>query len=270
MAKLFSFQSLYNYLSDLIEKNVTTDDDAMVFEAFKHNDIRHACQAIRETAMGEVEYQHLTLRFGSRGEQSVYQFELSDKMAYCLDLYSLYLALRQTRFQLDTFHPSLISNVVVPLRGDTLLWPHGKFFVEQLFEHHMETFSHIVPSIQVQFPLSSADELKLFVEQIQKAAYAVWFELYAPCEDFEQVTLFKPDMIKLAVTLENKEDRQAFLPIARFLRQRRYKWVAGRVASKIELNQYRLLGASYYFGYFSDIPTSMSFRNFDVSDNDYS
>ncbi|WP_337240124.1 hypothetical protein, partial [Proteus faecis] len=55
----------------------------------------------------------------------------------------------------------------------------------------------------------------------------------------------------------------SFLPIARFLRKHKYQWVAGRVASQVELNRYRLLGASYYFGYFSDIPTSLSFRSFD-------
>ena len=33
-----------------------------------------------ETQSGEVEFQHLTLRFGTRGEQSVYQFELSEQM----------------------------------------------------------------------------------------------------------------------------------------------------------------------------------------------
>jgi EAL domain-containing protein (putative c-di-GMP-specific phosphodiesterase class I) len=268
LVKLFSFQTLFQYLSDLIENNVTTNDDALVFEAFKHNDIRHACQAIREANTGEVEFQHLTLRFGSHGEQSVYQFQLSEKMAYCLDLYSLYLALRQTKFQLETFHPDLISNVVVPIKGETILWPEGKLFIEQALEHHQQTFAHIVPSIQVDFPLTSPDELQELVKQVQKTAYAVWFELYAPCDQFEQVALFKPDMIKLAVSLENKEDRQAFLPIARFLRQSRYKWVAGRVSSKIELNQYKLLGASYYFGYFSDIPMSMSFRNFSDADND--
>ncbi|MEF1301413.1 diguanylate phosphodiesterase, partial [Vibrio owensii] len=85
---------MYDYLCDLALQHIVTDDDQLVFDALKHNDIQHACQAIRETKTGEVEYQHLTLRFGLRGEQSVYQFELLEQMQYCLDLYSLYLALR--------------------------------------------------------------------------------------------------------------------------------------------------------------------------------
>ncbi len=268
MANLYSFKALYHFLSDLIEQHIDTEDDVMVFEAFRHNDIRHACQAIRQARNGEVEFQHLTLRFGSRSEQSVYQFTLSEQMAFCLDLYSLYLALRQTRFQLETFHPDLISNVVVPIRADTLLWPPGQLFLQQVIQHHSSACAHVIPSIQLHFPVSNPDELDLLVKQIHENTYAVWFELYAPSEDFQQVLRFKPDMIKLAVSLENKEDRAALLPIVRFLRQRRLKWVAGRVGSQAELNQYKLLGASYYFGYFSDIPTSLSFRNFNEADND--
>ncbi|EKO3415936.1 EAL domain-containing protein [Vibrio fluvialis] len=268
MANLSSHQALYHYLRDLIEQHIVTEDDALVFDAFQRNDIRHACQAIREAQSGEVEYQHLTLRFGSQGEQSVYQFELSEPMTFCLDLYSLYLALRQSRFQMETFHPDLISNVVVPIRADALLWPAGALFLDQILQFHRAAFAHVVPSVQINFANPLHPGLDELVEQVRENAYALWFELYTAAENFEQIARYKPDMLKLAVSLENKEDRSAFLPIVRFLRQHRFKWVAGRVASQTELNQYKLLGASYYFGYFSDIPTSLSFKTFDEADND--
>lgn len=263
MVNLISTKAMYDYLCDLALQHIVTDDDQLVFDALKHNDIQHACQAIRETKTGEVEYQHLTLRFGLRGEQSVYQFELSEQMQYCLDLYSLYLALRQTQFQLETFHPDLISNVVVPIRVDALLWQAGGYFLNQMIQFHKAAFQHVVPSLQADETLCLHERVTTLVEQLKDNAYALWFEIATSQAHFERIAEFEPDMIKLSVTMENKQDQHAFLPIARFLRRNQFPWVAGRVASQNELNHYRLLGASYYFGYFSDIPTSLSFKSFD-------
>lgn len=263
MVNLISTKAMYDYLCGLALQHIVTDDDQLVFDALKHNDIQHACQAIRETKTGEVEYQHLTLRFGLRGEQSVYQFQLSEQMQYCLDLYSLYLALRQTQFQLETFHPDLISNVVVPIRIDALLWQPGAHFLNQMIQFHNAAFQHVIPSLQADETLCLHDRVTPLVEQLKDNAFALWFEVSTHQTHFERITEFAPDMIKLSVTMENKQEQHAFLPIARFLRGNHISWVAGRVASQSELNRYRLLGASYYFGYFSDIPTSLSFKSFD-------
>lgn len=40
---------MYDYLCDLALQHIVTDDDQLVFDALKHNDIQHACQAIRKT-----------------------------------------------------------------------------------------------------------------------------------------------------------------------------------------------------------------------------
>ncbi len=262
MASLKSYQAIYLYLDKLMEEHLETDDDRLVHDAFRHNDIRHACQAIRETRSGEVEFQHLTLRFGGGGEQSVYQFELSEKMAYCLDLYSLYLALRQTRFQLETFHPDFVSNVVVPLKLDALIWQPGKAFFEQVLQCHKKEFAHVIPSLQLNEESSFTPIGQSLIARVKEFAHALWFEAIAPCRFLEQLERFKPDVLKLAITLEDKESRMAFLPIVRFVRQQNIQWVASRVASQKELNQYKLLGANYYFGYFSDIPTPLSIKSF--------
>lgn len=262
MANLISTKAMYDYLCDLALQHIVTNDDQLVFDALKHKDIQHACQAIRKTKTGEVEYQHLTLRFGVRGEQSVYQFKLSEQMQYCLDLYSLFLALRQTQFQLDTFHSDLISNVVVPIRVDALLWQAGRHFLNQMIQFHKAAFQHVVPALQADETLCLHERVAALVEQLKDNAYALWFEIATSQTHFERIAEFEPDLIKLSVTMENKQDQHAFLPIARFLRRNQFPWVAGRVASQNELNRYRLLGASYYFGYFSDIPTSLSFKSF--------
>lgn len=267
MVNLNSHQAMYGYIVKLMEEHVETEDDMLLFEALKHNDIRHACQAIRETRSGEVEFQHLTLRFGGDGEQSVYQFHLSRKIQFCFDLFSLYLALRQTRFQLETFHPDLISNVVVPLQTEALTWPAGNLFFEQVIQHHKKAFEHVIPSLQLNNDLELSSETVHLIEQIDQYAYALWFEVAPPCPLFERIAQFHPAMLKLSVSLENKENRQAFLPIAKLLKKHKLKWVASRVASQKELNQYKLLGASYYFGYFSDIPTSLSFKTFDAEND---
>nr|WP_179885611.1 EAL domain-containing protein [Vibrio sp. ES.051] len=254
---------MHTYIVELAEQHIVMDDDQLVFDALKHNDIQHACQAIRDAQSGEVEFQHLTLRFGLRGEQSLYQFELSEQMQYCLDLFSMYLSLRQTQFQLEIFHPDLISNVVVPIQINTLLWDPGAYFLEQIIQFHSAAFQHVIPSLQADETLCLHDKVATLVEKLKENAYSLWFEVATAQVHFERIAEFAPNMIKLSVTLENKEDRQTFLPIAKFLRKYKYPWVAGRVASQTELNSYRLLGASYYFGYFSDIPTSLSFQSFD-------
>ncbi|MFB9134706.1 DUF5024 domain-containing protein [Vibrio sp. AK197] len=268
MDNLSNYRSLYQKIHKLMEEYIVTDDDQLVFDAFEKNDIRHACQAIRATQSGEVEFQHLTLRFGSQNEQSVYQFDLSDEMSYCLDLYSLYLALRQTQFQLETFHPDLISNVVVPIRLDALLWEHGQVFIDHVMRFSAHAFSHLVPSLQIPMSMARTGFIDKLIEDFKERAYAVWFEISSKDKDYTLITYYKPHALKLSGTLENKEDRAALLPLIRFFKRYHFPWVASRVGTQAELNQYRLLGASYYFGYFSDIPTSMSFKAFSDEDNE--
>ncbi|MGR5236472.1 EAL domain-containing protein [Vibrio alfacsensis] len=261
MVNLISAQAMFEYLCKLAQEHIETDDDQLVFDALQHNDIKHACQAIREVKTGEVEFQHLTLRFGARGEQSVYQFTLSHHMQYCLDLFSLYLAVRQIQFQNETFHPEMVSNVVVPIQIDALLWPPGARFLDQLVKFHLKAFKHIVPSLQGNDTLKQPELVLPLIAKLKGNAFALWFEVSAAQVQFEHLTEFEPDMIKLSAQIEDKSEHRAFLPIARFLRRYRYPWVAGRVSSQAELNRYRLLGAKYYFGYFSDIPTSLSFKS---------
>ncbi len=251
-----------------MKAHVETEDDQLVFEAFENNDIRHACQAIRATKGGDVEFQHLTLRFGSQNEQSVYQFNMSDTMSYCLDLYSLYLALRQTQFQLETFHPDLISNVVVPIRVEALLWEHGQDFINNVMKFNAHAFAHLVPSLQMPMNMARTGVIDKLIEDFKERAYAVWFEASARDSDYTLISYYKPHAIKLSSTLDNKEDRTALLPLIRFFKRYNFPWIASRVGTQAELNQYRLLGASYYFGYFSDIPTTVSFKTFKELDNE--
>ncbi|MDN3609460.1 diguanylate phosphodiesterase [Vibrio ostreicida] len=261
MANLNSQQALYGHIVTLMQEHLEKDDDHVVYEALTHNDIRHACQAIRQTDSGEIEFQHLTLRFGNDDEQSVDQFDLSPNVKYCLDLYSLSLALHQTGFQLDTFHPDLISNVVVPVQVEALIWGPGHAFFKQIIQGHKLALAHVIPALQLSEQLGFNPAVVELIERIDNFAYALWFEVSPPCALLESLTQFKPSMLKLAVSLDTKHDRNAFLPIVRYLKKHKLKWVASRVASQKELNQYKLLGASYYFGYFSDIPTSLSFKN---------
>ncbi len=269
MASLKSYQAITLYIDKLMETHLETEDDRLVHHAFRHNDIRHACQAIRETRSGDVKFQHLTLRFGGGGEQSVYQFELSKKIAYCLDLYSLYLALRQTQFQMETFHPDLISSVVVPLELEALTWQPGREFFAQVLQCHKRAFSHVIPSLQLNEQSIASPDGQNLIEQIREFAHALWCEAVAPCSYLEQLKTFKPDVLKLAITLEDKESRMAYLPIIRFVKKHNIQWVASRVVCQKELSQYRLLGANYYFGYFSDIPTPLSLTNFGSENNNW-
>ncbi|MCW8346640.1 diguanylate phosphodiesterase [Vibrio sp. ZSDZ65] len=268
MDNLTSNQALYYYLSQLIGQHVVTEDDQLIFSAFEANDIHHACQAIRDTNSGDIEYQHLTLRFGSHSEQSVYQFDLSTSMRFCLDLYSLYLAVRQTKFQIETFHPDLISNVVVPISHDALLWQQGQFFLKQIIRFHAGAFYHIIPSLQLSETSTLHPDTQPLSDTLKEYAYALWFDISPSQMQLDRLLPLAPDAFKVAVTIESKQDRSALLPLVRFCRLHKIKWVAGRICSQEELTQFKRLGASYYFGYFSDLPTAMSFKSFGDAHNE--
>ncbi|WP_139367741.1 EAL domain-containing protein [Enterovibrio nigricans] len=248
----------------LIRKHAKTDDDKLLYEALSQNDVHHVCQAIRETDSGEVAFQHVTLRFGSRGEQSVYQFDLSQEFAYALDVFSLYLALRQSRFQLDTFHPDLVNKIVVPVDSQALVWPSGQRLLNQMIKCDAEAFAFLIPSLILPDDAEQQSATIPLLSKMRAYAGSLCFDITDPNKDLSFISQHLPDMIKLAISLEQKEDRSALLPFIRFFRSHRMPWVAGRVASQSELNQYRLLGASHYFGYFSDIPTSISFKSFET------
>ncbi|MDD1781879.1 diguanylate phosphodiesterase [Enterovibrio sp. ZSDZ35] len=252
----------------LIRKHAKTDDDKLLYDALSQNDVHHVCQAIRETASGEVAYQHVTLRFGSRGEQSVYQFDLSEELKYALDLFSLYLALRQSRFQLDTYHPDLINKIVVPIDSRALIWPSGQRLLNQMIKCDAEAFALLIPSLILPDDAEQQNAAIPLLSKLRAYAAELCFDISDPNYNLTFIAQHLPDKVKLAISLEHKEDRAALLPFIRFFRSHRVSWIAGRVASQNELNQYRLLGASHYFGYFSDIPTSISFKSFETYSKD--
>lgn len=266
MANFNSLRILFRVLSLQMKKNATTDDDKRVVQELNNNTIHQVEQAIRDVHSNEVRYQHLTLRFGR--DQNIHDLDLSPEMENCLDLYSLYLALRQARFQLETFHPDLISQLVVPLRMRSLLWLTGSQFFDQLLRQHGDAFAYMIPALKVEGDEWEQVQSARRIEQIREHAAALWFELVPPGEFLEACVRFKPDMIKLALALDDPNERANLLPIIRLVRKHRFSWTAGRIENQIELNQCRLLGADCYFGYVSDIPTSVDFHPIDDEEED--
>lgn len=260
MDSLTNHDALYNFVRNLAPSLARTKDDAIIIDAFQCNDIRHVCQAIRDTQTNEVKYQHLTLRFGGNSEQSVYCFDLSRQMTFCLDLYSLYLAVKHISFQLEAFHPDMISNLVVPIQAETLNWPLGQAFLQQLFTHHSEAMSYITPCVQLHTSNLDPMTLSSNIASLSNKATSLWVDIHTPTEYLEFLEQCKPDAIKVSQPLETKEMRAGLIPIVRFVRKHNINFIAGRVATQKDLNQFKLLGASYYFGYISDIPTSVSSR----------
>ncbi|MDX1301078.1 hypothetical protein [Photobacterium sp.] len=256
MANLSSNQALYDYVAELIPTAVDTQDDGIIIEAFRLNDIRHVCQAIRNIHTNEVEYQHLTLRFGGNCEQSVYNFTLSEDMALCLDIYSLYLAVKHITFQLDTFHPDVINDLVVPIQAETLHWPQGHTFIEQLYRHHQKAMRHIIPCLQLHTANLDQGILSNNLASLQKKAPSLWIDIHTPTEYLPFLEQCRPDAIKISQKLQEKENKSGLLPVIKFIRKHNIQFIAGRIASKNELMHFKLLGATYYFGYISDIPTS--------------
>lgn len=267
MDRLTTHDALYKFVLNLVPSLARTKDDAIIIDAFQSNDIRHVCQAIRNAQTNEVKYQHLTLRFGGNSEQSVYSYDLSRQMTFCLDMYSLYLAIKHISFQLEAFHPDMISNLVVPIQAETLNWPLGQAFLQQIFYNHRDAMSHITPCVQLH--ASNLDQMSLSsnIASLKNKTTSLWVDIHTPSEYLEFLEQCKPDAIKVSQLLETKEMRDGLIPIVRFVRKKNIKFIAGRVATQKDLNQFKLLGASYYFGYISDIPASMTTREIRLISN---
>ncbi len=258
---------IFDGLKRLIEKHIETDDDAIIFEAFAQNDIRHVCQAIRHTRTSEVSYQHMTLRSGGSGEQSVYRFGLSNPVKYALDIYSLYLGMRETRFQQGTFHPELITPIVIPVDINALLWKEGNRLLKQLFLFDRKAFQRMIPAIQISCGLQKDKSVCQLLDTIKKYSQEVWFEVCFQCHFPDFIDTFQPSKVKLAKTFsqqhEGENTQSQLREMVKFFRKNNLEWIVGRITTENELRQFRNLGASHYFGFFSDIPTSLSTTNFD-------
>ncbi|WP_318457262.1 hypothetical protein [Photobacterium leiognathi] len=261
---LTTVDDLYHYIQSIVPSLTRNNDDAILLDAFEQNDLRHVCQAIRETISNQVTYQHLTLRFGSNSEQSVYQFDVSKPVQFLFDLYSLYLAIRHIEFQLCTFHKDVINPLVVPINSETLSWPIGQSFINQVYQHHSTAMKYIIPCVQLHDTENNECHnvmtLNANLESLKKKAVQLWVDIIPPTQYLETIKTIKPDAIKTSHILNDNHKRSGLIPVIRFIRKNNTLFIAGRVGSQHELNQYRLLGAQYYFGYISDIPVSVSMR----------
>ncbi|PSV04340.1 hypothetical protein C0W80_01150 [Photobacterium leiognathi subsp. mandapamensis] len=261
---LTTVNDLYRYIQSIVPSLTRNNDDAILLDAFEQNDLRHVCQAIRETISNQVTYQHLTLRFGSNSEQSVYQFDVSKPVQFLFDLYSLYLAIRHIEFQLCTFHKDVINPLVVPINSETLSWPIGQSFINQVYQHHASAMKYIIPCVQLHDTENNECHnvmtLNANLESLKKKAVQLWVDIIPPTRYLETIRTIKPDAIKTSHILNDDHKRSGLIPVIRFIRKNNTLFIAGRVGSQHELNQYRLLGAQYYFGYISDIPVSVSMR----------
>ena len=260
MDNVFNCQALYESILRLLPNEPERPDDEILLAAFKHNDVRQACQPIRDTRFNQITYQHLTLRFGGNGEQSVYQFDMSETMKKCLDLYSIYLAVHQITFQLETFHPDVINDLVVPIRAVTFEYPETKKFIQQLIHSHKKALRHIIPTVQLFQPdleiTALADQLRALRENTAE----LWLDIKSPCPYLEQLDLLAPETIKVSQPFHDLTAQVGLIPIIKYIRGRHLSLVSGQVNTQKELSKMKKLGATYYFGYLSDIPVSVSLR----------
>ncbi|PWI33019.1 diguanylate phosphodiesterase [Vibrio albus] len=258
MDNVLRSQALYDSILRRLPKEPETPDDAILLEAFTHNDVRHACQPIRHIRTDQVTYQHLTLRFGSNGEQSVYHFDTSEAVKRCLDLYSLSLAIHQISFQLETFHPDVINDLVVPIRADIFSCPDTQKFIRQLISQHKKALRHIIPTVQLFNPDLDLSLLASQLQPLREHTAELWFDVKSPTPYLEQLELLEPKTIKVSQPLHDFNAQVGLIPIIKYIRSHHLCLVSGQVNTQKELNQLKKLGTTYYFGYISDIPISYS------------
>ncbi|PJC86431.1 hypothetical protein CSW98_09475 [Vibrio sp. HA2012] len=235
-------------------------DDELLLEAFRHNDVRHACQPIRHINTDRVIYQHLTLRYGSDGEQSLYRFNSSEKMKCFLDLYSFYLSIHQISFQLETLHPDVINSLVIPLRAETFSHPATQNFIHKLIHSHRQALNQIIPTVQIFSTDLDLVALNSQLHALREYCAELWFDIKSPTPYLDQLTLLSPTTIKVSQPLLDVSSRVGLVPIVKYIRSHHLTLVSGQVNTQKELNQLKKLGTTYYFGYISDIPISYSFH----------
>lgn len=261
MDNLYKRQALSRYLMRLLPKEAQNEDDEYLIDTLKKDEIQHACQAIRHTRSDKVTYQHLTLRFEKESEKRVYALDMSAQTRYCLDLCSITLALQQIGFQLETIHPDMIDPLVVPLQSDTLLWQDASLFIKRLYSSHPKEMPYLIPSIQLHTSDIDTQALDPMLEYFRENAPALWLDIKSPTPYLNFVEHFEPDAIKISQAFTDSAAKVGLLPIVKLIRRHNYTLVAGQVSSQNELNHMKKLGAKYYFGYISDIPTPISFKN---------
>lgn len=144
MDNLSSYRAQFLFVLRMIEDNAVTDDDHKLAELMAADEVCHACQPIRYCSSDEIEYQYITLRYGDKKDHSVFALDISDTVRAALDLFALYLAVRQTQFELETFHPDLLNNLVFSMNACTLLRPEGKHFIDQLGQHFKQPMSMLI------------------------------------------------------------------------------------------------------------------------------
>jgi EAL domain-containing protein (putative c-di-GMP-specific phosphodiesterase class I) len=260
---LTSYKALFLYVLRLIEDSAETEDDEKLAELLSKDEICHASQPIRDCRSDDIHYQYITLRYGEKKDESVFALDLSEKVRSALDLFALYLAIRQTQFELETFHPDLLNNVVVAVNASTLLWPKGQHFVEQLMIHHKKPLSMIVPSLYITQEQAHLPLIREGVSKLQEKVHEIYFDVHLPVMNLDYLAPYRPRVIKVSNSLEDQSEKRALLPIIRYLKRTKTTLIAGRVTSQITLQQYKMLGAKYYFGYVTDIPTPVKFKGFD-------
>lgn len=263
MDNLSSYRAQFLFVLRMIEDNAVTDDDHKLAELMAADEVCHACQPIRYCSSDEIEYQYITLRYGDKKDLSVFALDISDTVRAALDLFALYLAVRQTQFELETFHPDLLNNLVFSMNACTLLRPEGKHFIDQLGQHFKQPMSMLIPSLYLTPGEASNPATKAMLERLEDRFHKVCFDVHLPISDLEYLTPFDPQMIKISNSLDSQDEKRALLPVIRYIKRRKATLVAGRVTSQNTLSQYKMLGAKFYFGYVSDVPIPVHFKGFE-------
>ncbi len=248
-----------------LKHHLQTDDDRTIFDVFMQNDIQHVSQAIRHTQTRHVIAQYMTLRFGPRGEQSVYDFQLSKEVKYLLDIHGLYMVLRQLRFQLETLHPERIHPAVISINSDLLLWLPAQKLIRKVLRFDKRTFSLLVLCLQINTSNENTDLMAKIITNIQNRGAKVWFDFNQNYLDNSLLKLITPSAFKLTFDTNQYPLSAHSKHFILACNRKNIPWVIGRISSEAQLEIHRRLGASFYFGYLSDIPIRMSNRNFTLA-----
>ncbi len=263
MDNLSSYRAQFLYVLRMIEDNAVTEDDEKLAQLMAADEVCHACQPIRHCNSDEIQYQYITLRYGEKKDHSVFALDISDTVRAALDLFALYLAVRQTQFELETFHPDLLNNLVFSMNACTLLRPEGKHFIDQLAQHYKRPMSMLIPSLHLTQGEATNPASKALLEHLEDRFHSVCFDVHLPVSNLDYLTPFAPQIIKISNSLDSQDEKRTLLPVIRYIKRCKATLIAGRVTSQNTLSQYKMLGAKYYFGYVTDVPIPVHFKGFE-------
>ena len=254
MDKLKTIEQVERYIYQLLPQKGKNNDEVTLLNNINYSKCCHASQAIRKMDTHEVRYYHLTLRMDQQAVQSPFKLNLSPSFLCSFDLLSLYIAIKE--LQVYEKYKFDLPNIkrVVPIRLETLAWPNCKYLLSQLRMFHGKYLAQIIPSVQITKENFSEISFQFNINSLKNHFEEIWYELDYQYSPLDVLYIQLPDLVKFILQPNQEIDENLQHAFLKRLQKHNLPFVVGRIDSSKTLNEFKLKGSSFYFGFIKDYP----------------